>query len=415
MQMKNGSILKESLSSILYHFCPIDNAYAIVSSNSFKLSNDGYTRSDSYMNRMPAGNGDEKRYPYYMCFSRTPYSGAGYIALRRERTGNLWKKCIVRFEIDGDMLNQKYTGRPVDSNNGMYRKGNSYYDNDGRRGTTVNAIQPYGKRLLKNKFMPYSLTYSPLNHMGKDGKLTHRGRNKISKVNFDLVDQKQMFEYEDRLFSFEGIIPNALKYVRRIDILCSQALLDDKVYDSSDIKAYIYRIMQKCGSIVHIYDSESAFNSLNVKDKEKREKLYKEYDRSNSESWSNFSVDSRKLYKEDIFKIAPVLGYVCYGEDDKLIRDVISDFELDDEMSGLLYDLTYREMNKFTTSDLFFVKNRVLTQNLEYFRGNRSWVRNKLILIINLINKMDIGKYNLPERQMPTTKKNIFSILNDKE
>ena len=113
MVLKQPLII-EGLSSRLFHFCPLSALYQIVEFDSFKLTPSDARPSDREMSSLPVGNGERKYFPFYMCFSRTPSSLAGYVAMRRSKgSSRNWEQTLVRIEVDGDLLSRYYKGMPV--------------------------------------------------------------------------------------------------------------------------------------------------------------------------------------------------------------------------------------------------------------------------------------------------------------
>ena len=89
-------LLDESLSRRLYHFTTIERAFKIFHSNKM------------YCQSATAGYGSDDysdRYRYYVCFTR--------IKSPKEGFGRGFATCSARIEFDGDLLNQRYKGGPV--------------------------------------------------------------------------------------------------------------------------------------------------------------------------------------------------------------------------------------------------------------------------------------------------------------
>lgn len=106
--MKNKHLITESMSSVAYHFCPLDSLFAIMKSKFFKLTDsENNTAADREKCEI---NG--RRYRYYMCFSRLHSCLSGYARRRLESERN-WRDCIVRITVDGDKFNQKFKTVPV--------------------------------------------------------------------------------------------------------------------------------------------------------------------------------------------------------------------------------------------------------------------------------------------------------------
>ena len=100
--------INESISSRVFHFCPIQTIYSILEENVFKMTPTGTRNSDD---RMSVFKG--RKYPFYFCVTRNQYSGIGYASLCRDRGKGDWSKCMARIELDGDALNHNFAGGPV--------------------------------------------------------------------------------------------------------------------------------------------------------------------------------------------------------------------------------------------------------------------------------------------------------------
>ena len=190
-------ILNESLSGTLYHFTSIFSLMNIIHNNSFKLS---FAQKD---------NGErmqDSKYQYYMCFTRQRDGRVGFADGHN-----------VRIEIDGDLLNQLYKGRPI-----------NFFGSNG------------GKNRYMSNLEKYDNYYIYHNDMDDDIKFQH------------------YTESEDRLFSNNPMIPNARKYIKRIDILIENETFNP-IYDWLLVKSDF-------SNIIHIYDNKNKFNSINGRD-----------------------------------------------------------------------------------------------------------------------------------------------------
>ena len=87
--------LVESLSSIVYHYTGLLNGFNILKNNKLLLQSVLGGNSDNY------GNGKM----YYLSTTRQRSNTSGY---RKNTTG------VVRLELDGNKLNQRYKGKPID-------------------------------------------------------------------------------------------------------------------------------------------------------------------------------------------------------------------------------------------------------------------------------------------------------------
>lgn len=90
-----GYLLKESLSSVIYHYTIIPNLSGMLTSNYFELTD-----------AEEKGVDNEYQHPtkqYFMSFTRQKHSRLGYAQERN-----------VRLTIDGDLLRSNYEGYPID-------------------------------------------------------------------------------------------------------------------------------------------------------------------------------------------------------------------------------------------------------------------------------------------------------------
>lgn len=155
-----GYLLKESLSRIVYHFTDIDSLITILEENKFKLSSCLWQKSETYSSKL-----------FYFCTTRQFNGDLGY----SPTGGN------IRIHLDGDLLNQNYSGKAIE------------YWSD------------------------------------KDTSSQQK------MINSNNIHQTEV-EGEDRLFSNKSFIDNAIKYIKRIDIN-----LNIDVEDNSDDEQEYFR------------------------------------------------------------------------------------------------------------------------------------------------------------------------------
>lgn len=99
--------LVESLSNIVYHYTGLLNGYKILRGNKILLQSALGGKSDNY------GNGKM----YYLSTTRQRSNTSGY---RKDTTG------VMRLELDGNKLNQRYKGKPIDYWGKYYRNPNNF-------------------------------------------------------------------------------------------------------------------------------------------------------------------------------------------------------------------------------------------------------------------------------------------------
>lgn len=171
------SMLNERVSSVLFHFCDLGNLYYICNDNQFVLSTVYRGAADEKINQ-----GKQ----FYLSCTRQIDGRQGYSSEKN-----------VRIELDGDLLNQRFKGGPVDYwGVGMGKQ--SYY---------------------KEKYV-------------------HGVQSRT--------------ENEDRIFSNEPIIRDAAKYVKRIDILINQ--------NNKKQMPIVFSIcMTAFKDLIHLYDNKKDF------------------------------------------------------------------------------------------------------------------------------------------------------------
>lgn len=189
MMSNQNNILNERVSSIVYHYCGYVACYGICENNQFVLS---------HIMRGTADGNINKTY-HYLSLTRQKTRKIGYSQYKD-----------VRITLDGDKLNSRYKGGPVDY--WGTSMGKQYYMQDGNK----------------------------------------RGR----------YDPKQSrTENEDRVFSNDPVIPNASDYILRIDIL----LLPER---NGEYHPYYVKLIQeilKTGfhNLVFVYGDENSFDAQN--------------------------------------------------------------------------------------------------------------------------------------------------------
>lgn len=278
--------LNEGVSQRLFHFCPINSMYSIAKDNCFKLTSVDYRPSDKKMTSLPVDQSTRKQYNYYMCFSRTPSSLMGYVAMRRNNTGGIsWKQSLVRIEVDGERLMNNYKGMAVNYFNDKNLNKINHYDNTGENGFVSKSGNRYSKAMQVNALTDKGTIYSKtLNRYTPhaDDKTDARGKKRTRPfVDYGVIDRNQMLEYEDRIFSNKEFIPDAKRYIKQIDIFINKRLLYNGSNPSNDLFYMIDEIISVYGNLVHIYDNFSSFEGRNIVDsipfKDVKKALNKQY------------------------------------------------------------------------------------------------------------------------------------------
>ena len=179
------ALLKEALSKKVYHFTTLSSVMDIINDDRFVLSSSLIGDSDDFKKN--------KKF---------------FISLTRQRNGSIGysKPYNVRICFDGDKLNERFSGKPID-----------YWSNDMGK-------QTYYRALNRNEKIPYNQTNT---------------------------------ESEDRLFFNEPVIENIMQYIERIDILINKEN-ENNLKIAKNISLSAYR------SKIFFYDNKKDFNFQTV-------------------------------------------------------------------------------------------------------------------------------------------------------
>lgn len=368
-------IINEGISPIVWHFCPIGPMYLIARDNQFRCTSVSDRPSDIRLTSLPVNNktGEQKTYPYYMCVSRTPYSGVGYQQMRVDGGSSDWKSCLVRIELDGVALSANYKGMPVNYfnndpsvNKTKIKHGGEIINNKNDEGNHINQKNRWvdlyaidGGKFLSQKRMKY-------------GKGIH-GKVK------DETDRRQMLEYEDRIYSKYEFIKNFDRYIKRIDIYCTSQVLNNKTENSSDILGMIKFIEQKFQGKVFIFNSKTAFNSTNIR-RSINANNFNKYGNIDNKFLNNTSeYDDSKLLKQE----ADILG--------KYTALIISGHQNAEKIKMLIFNkLGLNKMDKDIQEQFLNRTNteyqRLMTPNIE------TKEREKILLTLERYIKKEILK-----------------------
>ena len=318
--MTNRKIINEGVSPVVFHFCPLSVMYQISLNDTFNLSETGKYDSDKRMNSFYTGKKAQdgqvirKTYPYYMCFSRTPSSMVGYQRMRIEKTGGEWTNSLVRIELDGNALNARFKGAPVN----FFTEKNQSKNSDlakkyemGRDWSNFRAIPSRnGTRTDKMAFSNGNLVKREIPKINPDAH--KRGRTSFSdfgkpKVDYQELERNRMSEYEDRIFSYEKTIPNASRYIKRIDIKITKSSLSQRA-----VTAMISKIIETYGkNKVFVYDNDIAFNSMNVRG---QISLPKYFSSIANDFHSNDTVEY-EIKKTDLSAISFLISMIAFTPD----------------------------------------------------------------------------------------------------
>lgn len=236
-------LLLERVSSVVYHCLPLDAMFNIARHGEMLFS----TSTNNSDNKLSYG------YPYYLSLSRTKTTAVGYANMRM----NTWQKSnnpewefIVRLKFNGDLINTRFKGVPV-----------NYFNTATQGKERLDMLN----KIKNNEIRGVIHKYDNLNNLS-NGDFSHE------KYNFDGVDAETKentmihlsLEYEDRILSKKREWSDFDKYVDEIDILIPREFLisDFKrnVTKKSDKLYKCQFISQKYGDKVKFFIDDKTFN-----------------------------------------------------------------------------------------------------------------------------------------------------------
>ena len=230
-------LMKEALSSKVYHFTSIKSAFNILKTNEMFCQSSLATSADDYSDK----------YKFYVSFTRvkSPKEGFGYNSYK--------SSSFARIEFDGDKLNNNFSGRPVDywncdslTNKRKYMKDVTnqkaykyvpYDGNDNVDAKDMNGVYKYDFK--------YPREDSPL-YASFDGKIY-----KKEQIIPDDIQHHVFNEIEDRIQTNKPIIENINKYITRVDILIDR--------DSENKDDIVYARNLSFSKWVFVYDNMKDF------------------------------------------------------------------------------------------------------------------------------------------------------------
>lgn len=266
------ALLAEGISSKVYHFTSIQNAYDICSTDTFLLSSTMVKDAEKTV-------GDNT---FYMSTTRIRNGNFGY-STRFSQYG-------VRFELDGSKLMEKYKGGQINYWNGMNDK--------------FNIMDHARKRNENGTYDDYAV-----NKFRKDNpNATEDDLNRFISRNFDRSSQTHVSnESEDRIYSREPSITDAHKYIISVDIIIENLFQDE----SKVMNAYAF-LLTPLREKIRIFDNSNDFNNPKGKDvNEKLEAYLKEH-------WEYFdAIKSTKYGKQEYYYnmdriLSSVIGFITW-------------------------------------------------------------------------------------------------------
>ena len=230
-------LMKEALSSKVYHFTSIKSAFNILKTNEMFCQSSLATSADDYSDK----------YKFYVSFTRvkSPKEGFGYNSYKR--------KSFARIEFDGDKLNNNFNGRPVDYWNNDSLTNKRKYMKDVTNQKAYRYVPYDGNDNVDAKDMggvyKYDFKYpredSPL-YASFDGKIY-----KKEQIIPDDIQHHVFNEIEDRIQTNKPIIENINKYITRVDILIDR--------DSENKDDIVYARNLSFSKWVFVYDNMKDF------------------------------------------------------------------------------------------------------------------------------------------------------------
>ena len=230
-------LMKEALSSKVYHFTSIKSVFNILNTNEMFCQSGLATRADDYSDK----------YKFYVSFTRvkSPKEGFGYNSYK--------SSSFARIEFDGDKLNNNFSGRPVDywNNDALTckrkymkdvtnQKAYKYVPYDGNDNVDVKDMNG-----LNDYEFKYPKEDSPM-YASFDGKIY-----KKEQIIPDDIQHHVFNEIEDRIQTNKPIIENINKYITRVDILIDR--------DSENKDDIVYARSLSFSKFVFVYDNMKDF------------------------------------------------------------------------------------------------------------------------------------------------------------
>ena len=230
-------LMKEALSSKVYHFTSIKSAFNILKTNEMFCQSSLATAADDYSDK----------YKFYVSFTRvkSPKEGFGYNSYK--------SSSFARIEFDGDKLNNNFSGRPVDYWNNDALTCKRKYMKDATNQKAYKYVPYDGNDNVDakdmNGFYKYDFKYpkedSPL-YASFDGKIY-----KKEQIIPDDIQHHVFNEIEDRIQTNKPIIENINKYITRVDILIDR--------DSENKDDIVYARSLSFSKFVFVYDNMKDF------------------------------------------------------------------------------------------------------------------------------------------------------------
>lgn len=230
-------LMKEALSSKVYHFTSVKSAFNILKTNEMFCQSSLATAADDYSDK----------YKFYVSFTRvkSPKEGFGYNSYK--------SSSFARIEFDGDKLNNNFNGRPVDYWNSDALSGKRKYMKDVTNQKAYKYVTYDGNDNVDAKDMnglneyefKYPIEDSPL-YASFDGKIYKKEQIIPNEIQHHVFN-----EIEDRIQTNKPIIENINKYITRVDILIDR--------NSGSKDEIVYARNLSFSKFVFVYDNMKDF------------------------------------------------------------------------------------------------------------------------------------------------------------
>ena len=333
-------VLNEMLSSKCYHFTTLDGLLRILKTNTFLLKTDVVSDTEHWE--------DKPRHRFFMSTTRVRDGRFGYNRFINKNS------MLVRITLNGDLLNTNYKGKPI--NWQMHNEKTKGYESNLRYAISSKSRAMYNNPDWKNA-------------------------------------QIQPFvENEDRIYSNKPSIPNADRYIERIDILT----YDTTTYIDAQARDILQNIPSNFRNITHIYTTMKDFN--------KQENNIDKIDRAKIKNTRHPRVDVKlkredlktiNLYKKSIYKF-----FADYDKAIELVRQ--------EKYNGNLINTLQANINN--------IKEYIKELNTLYYNSDKSkqilkdvsnwFIKHNIVNFNDLQNKIrNIYKYN--KSRLKKSKKNI--------
>ena len=236
-------ILKENISSVVYHFTDFKSFENIAKYNSIKLSKtNDYSNADSDFDRNTVNNDINGDYKWYLSFTRSPNSKLGYSQWfndNPEEFGSPGTDGMVRIEFDGNLFNQRKDkkNKPIDFFSTQFRNA----DNDLKFNKKVNdqVIIPKDNtntssketQLNSLKYFDSEIKYNNEHDNWYDDRDDKKTFKKHMHPSYVQNEDRFMTNSPDKIVGEDGFITDISKYITRVDVFLHDISLNPNLID----------------------------------------------------------------------------------------------------------------------------------------------------------------------------------------